>query len=399
MKSASAVSSPAEKKQTLFIAVFLVVLYGVFALCDNLKGIFVPLYKEEFQLSDTQAGAITTAAMLALAIFQYLSSLIIGKTGYKKFLILGFLVVGGAMVLVAFSNHYLTLLMSIFLLYIGMSMLNLNINLLGPALAVTSPAILMSCIHGSYGLANSVIQRAAGSLLEKGVPWRCFYLFLLIPFALMLVWAIFIKIPYQPMVVKSAGGKKALFKNPMIYLYMLIAGFYSASEAGIGGWFVNYMSESFHMGADERSLYASLFFLLKTVGLVFGGFIIRYLGQFRTVLFYAISAAILVTSGIALGKSGLFLIVLAGLAFSSIYPTTLSTIPTSFGEETSQATGLIMMSSGLTAMASNMFIGLLNDHIGTRLAFFIVPLCLAAVAVTSRMIQKAARKNEMEKSA
>lgn len=398
MKSASVLSSHSERKQTLFIAVFLVVLYGVFALCDNLKGIFVPLYKEEFHLSDTQVGAITTAAMLALAIFQYLSSLIIGKTGYKKFLILGFLLTGGAMVLVAFSNHYLSLLLSIFVLYIGMSMLNLNINLLGPALVVTSPAILMSSIHGSYGLANSVMQRAAGSLLENGVPWRSFYLFLLIPFGLMLVWAIFLKIPYEPQVVKSSGGKKAIFKNPMIYLYMLIAGFYSASESGIGGWFVNYMSDSFQMGADERSLYASLFFLLKTIGMVFGGFIIRYFGQFRTVLFYAIAAAILVTSGIILGKPGLFLIVIAGLAFSSIYPTIVSTIPSSFGAETSQATGLIMMSSSLTAMLSNMFIGLLNDYIGTRLAFFIVPLCLVAVAFTSRVIQKTNRKNEIKES-
>ena len=187
--------------------------------------------------------------------------------------------------MVVFSTSYLTLLFSIFLLYIGMSMFNLNINLLGPALAVTSPAILMSCIHGSYGLANSAMQRAAGTLLENGISWRWFFLFLLIPFGIMLIWAIFLKIPYQPQVVKSSSGKKALFKNPMIYLYMLAAGFYSASEAGVGCWFVNYMSESFYMGAEERALYASLFFLLKTIGLVFGGFVIRYLGYFRTVLF------------------------------------------------------------------------------------------------------------------
>ena len=149
---------------------------------------------------------------------------------------------------------------------------------------------------------------------------------------------------------------------------MLAAGFYSASEAGVGCWFVNYMSESFDMGAEERALYASLFFLLKTIGLVFGGFVIRYLGYFRTVLFYAVAAAALTSAGIAFGKSGLLLIVLADLAFSSIYPTTLSTIPSSFGKETSQATGLIMMSSSLTAMLSTLLIGLLNDFIGTRLS-------------------------------
>lgn len=394
MKPASTFSSYPEKKQTLLVAVFLVVLYAVFSMCDNLKGIFIPIYKEEFLLSDTQAGAISTSAMLALAIFQYLSSLIVGRLGYKRLLVISFIVVGGAIILVVFSTSYLTLLSSIFLLYIGMSMFNLNINLLGPALALTSPAILMSCIHGSYGLANSAMQRAAGTLLENGISWRWFFLFLLIPFGIMLIWAIFLKIPYQPQVVKSSSGKKALFKNPMIYLYMLAAGFYSASEAGVGCWFVNYMSESFYMGAEERALYASLFFLLKTIGLVFGGFVIRYLGYFRTVLFYAVAAAALTSAGIVFGKSGLLLIVLAGLAFSSIYPTTLSTIPSSFGKETSQATGLIMMSSSLTAMLSTLLIGLLNDFIGTRPAFFIVPLCLAFVAITSRFIQKSSQKTQ-----
>ena len=81
MKPASTFSSYPEKKQTLLVAVFLVVLYAVFSMCDNLKGIFIPIYKEEFLLSDTQAGAISTSAMLALAIFQYLSSLIVGRHG------------------------------------------------------------------------------------------------------------------------------------------------------------------------------------------------------------------------------------------------------------------------------------------------------------------------------
>ena len=368
MKPASTFSSYPEKKQTLLVAVFLVVLYAVFSMCDNLKGIFIPIYKEEFLLSDTQAGAISTSAMLALSIFQYLSSLIVGRLGYKRLLIISFIVVGGAIILVVFSTSYLTLLSSIFLLY--------------------------SCIHGSYGLANSAIQKAAGTLLENGISWRWSFLFLLIPFGIMFIWAIFLKIPYQPQVVRSSSGKKALFKNPMIYLYMLAAGFYSASEAGVGCWFVNYMSESFDMGAEERALYASLFFLLKTIGLVFGGFVIRYLGYFRTVLFYAVAAAALTSAGIAFGKSGLLLIVLAGLAFSSIYPTTLSTIPSSFGKETSQATGLIMMSSSLTAMLSTLLIGLLNDFIGTRPAFFIVPLCLAFVAITSRFIQKSSQKTQ-----
>ena len=94
MKPASTFSSYPEKKHTLLVAVFLVVLYAVFSMCDNLKGIFIPIYKEEFLLSDTQAGAISTSAMLALSIFQYLSSLIVGRLGYKRLLIISFIVVG-----------------------------------------------------------------------------------------------------------------------------------------------------------------------------------------------------------------------------------------------------------------------------------------------------------------
>ena len=90
MKPASTFSSYPEKKQTLLVAVFLVVLYAVFSMCDNLKGIFIPIYKEEFLLSDTQAGAISTSAMLALAIFN-ISAATVGRLGHKRLLIISFI--------------------------------------------------------------------------------------------------------------------------------------------------------------------------------------------------------------------------------------------------------------------------------------------------------------------
>ena len=198
-----------------------------------MKGIFIPLYKEEFQLSDTQVGAITTAAMLALAIFQYLSSLIIGKTGYKKFLILGFLVVGGALVLVAFSDHYLTLLLSIFFALHRHVHAEFEYQPFGAGLG--------GDFSGDFNELHSRLlwpgkfRHAKDRRFPFGKRHSMAFLLLISIDSLRIDAGLgyFVKIPYQPKVVK-APVEKSPFKNPMIYLYMLIAGFYSASEAGIG---------------------------------------------------------------------------------------------------------------------------------------------------------------------
>jgi fucose permease len=153
-------------------------------------------------------------------------------------------------------------------------------------------------------------------------------------------------------------------------------GFYLAAEYGTGNWFVNYMSETYHLGADQRSTYVALFFGLETVGRLFGGLVIDRLGYYRSILVYGSMAFLLTLAGILLGRSGLLIFALAGLGYSIIYPTIMLAFYHVFKEAAVYATGLLLMSGTLLAMVVNLVIGIANDYLGSRLAFYAIALCL-----------------------
>ena len=381
-----------SKSTTTPIAILLILIYLIVAMGDNFKGIFVPFFKSEFSVNNTQIGYVMTASLFAYAVFQYIGGILIERIGYKKVLSMGFIMGMAAILVLINCLNFPMLILGMFLLNIGMAMFNIGVNTLGPALPIASTAVLMNVINGSYAFGNTALQRVSGKLLARGIPWRSFFKFMLVAALALFIYMLIIKIPYQP--AKRVGGNSQIFKSSTIYLYIIAAGGYLAAEYGIGNWFVNYMNETFGMAADKSSLYIAIFFGAKAVGLMFGGFIADKLGHFRCILIYGIGATVTSVLGIALGEKGLILFALGGLAYSAIFPTLITTISGAFKESTSYATGLILMCGTLIAMVVSMLIGVLNDHIGTHIAFFIIAISVAVTTITSQILAKTLKPKE-----
>jgi fucose permease len=174
----------------------------------------------------------------------------------------------------------------------------------------------------------------------------------------------------------------------MLYLYIVALGFYLGSEYGIGNWFVNYMGEEFNLDADKRALYAALFFGTETVGRLFGGFIVDRLGSFRSMLLFGCIASLLSTVGILFGEAGLMLFSVAGLFYSIIYPTIITTAHGVFREAASYATGLMLMCGTLIAMIVNMAIGIANDVIGVYYSYYSIAICITITTIAILFIKR-----------
>lgn len=370
------------------IIALLLMMYLIVAMSDNFKGIFVPVFKQEFGVNNTVVGYVLTAGLFAYALFQFAGGILIEKLGYKKVISLGFVLGACALVLLISCRSFGVLIAGMFLLNAGMAMFNIGVNTLGPALTVASTVVLMNLINFTYGAGNTVLQKVSGTLLSRGVPWRNFYLFMLVVLCALFVYLLFVKIPYQPHAEPDGGNQRELLRNPLLYLYIAISGFYLLSEFGVGNWFSNYMSESFHLDADSRSFYVALFFGSQTVGRLVGGFIVDRVGQFRSIILYGAAAGILSFSAILLGRNGLLLFGLSGFAYSIIYPTVIATIRGAFGKSASYATGFISMWATFIAMAGSMGIGLLNDRIGASAAFYTVAFAVLLTAFFGMQIRR-----------
>jgi fucose permease len=375
------------KRNNLSIIILMVLMYVIVAMSDNFKGIFVPLFKENFGVNNTQIGYVLTASLFAYAVFQYIGGALIEKIGYKKVIALGFTIGIAALIILISCKTYVLLVVGLFILNAGMAMFNVGVNTLGPVLTVASTAVLMNFVNFSYGVSNTAIQKAAGSLLVKGVSWQKFYLVMLICCVVLFIYLLIIKIPYTQKSQKARYNKGELFKNKFLYLYIAALGFYLAAEYGIGNWYVNYMNEGFCLDADKRSLYVALFFGLETIGRLFGGFVVDRLGYFKSILIYGCTASALSLLGIALGKSGLILFSISGLFFSIIYPTIITTIHGIFKEAASYATGVILMCGTLIAMFVSMLIGVANDLIGVHYSYFSIAICLVLTTTVTIFIK------------
>ncbi|UZW13628.1 MFS transporter [Clostridium pasteurianum] len=377
-----------QKVKNWPIVLLLVLMYIVVAMSDNFKGIFVPFFKSEFKVSNTQIGYVLTASLFAYAVFQYIGGILIEKYGYKKIIASGFVSSIAALLILINCPSFLVLIIGMFLLNAGMAMFNIGVNTLGPVLTVASTAVLMNFINFSYGAGNTAVQKISGNLLAAGIPWRSFYIFMLVAATALFIYLLVIKIPYKPKVETIHWNKKDLFSNKMLYLYIGICGLYLAAEYGIGNWFVNYMNESFKFTADKSAFYVALFFGCETIGRLFGGFIVDKLGHLKSILIYGVIATLMSFLGIIMGEQGLLIFGLAGFAYSIIFPTIITTIGRVFKEATSYATGLILMCGTLIAMLGSMGIGLLNDIIGAQKAFYVIAAAVALTTICAQIINK-----------
>lgn len=373
------------------LIVLLILLYAILAMSDNFKGIFVPFFKEDFQISNTLAGYLMTASLLVYALFQYIGGILVERLGHKRVVGLGILLAVIALVGLGTSRSFAALLTSMALLNSGMAMFNVTVNTLGPLLPVASTVVLMNIINFSYGVSNTAAQKFTGSLLARGVSWRAFYWFMLVCLVLLFGYLSLLQIPHYHRNKALLGAKGRLFSNKMLYFFILALGFYLAAEYGTGNWFVNYMTEAYHLDPNQRSIYIALFFGLETVGRLFGGFVAARLGYSASMLIYGSGALALTTAGILLGRPGLLIIALAGLFYSILYPTLMLSISDVFQESAAYAIGLILMSGTLIAMLVNLLMGIANDRLGVQPAFLIISICQAGFVLMVALIRISSR--------
>lgn len=354
--------------------VFLLMI--LLAAADN-KGVFIPLFKSDFSISDTKIGFMLTAASLGFIIFTYVGGLLCEKVGQKKVIIAGLTVASLSLIILSRTNSFIMLLISMFILNIGLAFIEISVNTIVPILFLSFQAVFMNLAHFCYGFGATITQRITGVLVGSNISWRMIYVGIAILYVALLVFVLFVKMP-EPHEIKNAKhiNKYEIFKNKFIYLYMLGLGFYVFAEVGTSNWFVNFMRSIYSLDDNASSLYLSLFFGIFTVGRLVGGLIVERLGYLKSILYFLGIAFVLYTIGISIGKVGLISIAISGFFFSIVFPTGVLSASKIFRKNSSYCIGIILTGSSFINMILNMLMGFLNDNIGVYKAFYMIPVSL-----------------------
>lgn len=351
------------------------------AMCDNVRGPFVPIIKEEFFINNKGIATALTVCSLGYMLFTFIGGMLCEKIGQRKVFILGFILMTLAPLELYISNNFIMYLLGLFVLNMGQAFIGIATNTIIPILVVGSQAILMNLTHFSYGVGATFTQRFAGIMLYKGITWREIYLIIAIISLVMLIGFLFVSVPKSHIAKASKRiDYRSIFKNKLMYLYMLAVGFYVAAEMNVGNWFVNFMNDTYKFNENSSSIYAALFFGIFTTGRLFGGFVAERCGYIRTVLLSVIIAFTLHTVGLILGEKGLFIVSMSGLFFAITFSTLVLTISKLFKNNTSYITGLIITFGSFMAMLINVLIGTLNDSVGIYRSYYTISISLALSA-------------------
>ncbi|WP_051652417.1 MFS transporter [Clostridium algidicarnis] len=372
---------------TALIFMFMIMILA--AVSENTRGVFIPGFKENFSVNDTKIGFMLTMGSIGYIAFTYLGGALSEKIGQRKVINIGILVMILSLVILSFSKDYKVFIIGMVLINSGLALTSIAINTIVPIMFVSMQTLIMNLVHFSYGLGSSLGQWGSGKLMFKGVSWRSIYLAVAMAYGLMLIAARFIKIPdiHNEEKEASISLTKAL-SNKVVIFYILALGFYIFAEVGTGNWFVNYMETSFDFDENKSSIYISMFFAVFTVGRLLGGFVVEKFGYIDVVLKSLIIGLIIYIVGILLGEKGVGVISIAGLFLSIAFPTIVGTLSKVFKGNSSYITGVIITFATSINMVLNLLIGIANDNLGTRIAFYLIPLSLLISIIFLVLVHK-----------
>ncbi len=313
-------------------------------------------------------------------------------------LALGLMVVGG--VLTPLLSSYAMLLLVLFILGLGMGLVDVgaNVNLLWVFQSRVGP--YMNALHFFFGLGSflsPIILTNVMKLTGGAITWPFWTLALL--FLPGMVGLLLLPSPANPEAHVEAKTNRKLDVS-LIVLMMALFFIYVAVEGGFGGWIFTYAT-GVHIASETGASYMnSLYWGMLTLGrliaiplarkvkpatMLIGNFIFSVL-FLAVILIWPVSPVM-----VWIGSAGL------GLALSSVFPTLLS-----LGEArlkvTGAITGLFFLGSSLGGVIVPMLLGQIYEYIGSyQLMLTLFILTCVGLGVLVSVILASNRVGEKER--
>jgi len=393
-------------KRNIFIVALIFLVFFVISFLTNILGPLVPDIIGSFGLSLTLAGFLPFSFFIAYGVMSIPAGMLVERYKEKRVMLAAFLMALAGALFFASMPRFSVALASLFMIGIGMAMLQVAIN---PLLRVSggeehfafnsvfaqlvfglasflSPKVysyLVLNLPESSGRSNALLE-----LLRKVVPgelpWVSLYwVFSLVALAMMIVLAV-VRLPRVELKAEERAGAwavyKELFRKKIVILYFLGIFAYVGTEQGVANWISKFLA-TYH-GIDPQTKGAStvsLFWGLMTAGCLLGLVLLKLLDSRRVLIGFA--AAAIVTLSCALFGSGPVAIVafplmgfFASVMWSIIFSLALNSLDRHHGSFSG-----ILVTGIIGGALVPLVIGWLGDRLGLRFGMLFLYLTLAYI--------------------
>jgi fucose permease len=332
------------------IVIFVFVAFFVISFLTNILGPLIPDIIESFHLSISLAGFLPFSFFIAYAVMSLPAGLLIEKYSQKTILLAGFASAFFAASLFALFSTFEMALLSLFVIGLGMAMLQVVIN---PLLRVSggesnfafnsilaqlffgsasflSPLLYSYLVNNIHTTNDSLIITFFNNIVSEDTKWISLYWVFAATSLLMIVATFFFKFPEVTLnkdeKVEMGKSFKELIRNKYVWLFFLGIFCYVGTEQGIANWMSKFL-QLYH-GQDPTTAGAhaiSYFWGLMTIGCLISLLFLKLFDSKHVLLVCGIGAFITLALALYGGVNialvcfpltGLFLSVVWGIIFS-----------------------------------------------------------------------------------
>lgn len=375
----------------------IVLAFFVMGFVDSV-GVLVGYAREQFQLRATTAGLLPFFGFAAFALVSVPAGVLAARRGRKSVLVLGLtLVLAGELLPVVSLSRYGYLLAAIFLVGVGMTVLQVAGN---PLMRdVSEPgryARNLTFAQFVKSLGSNAAPYLVPLVAALGWGWTAvFPLFALVAaLDLALVWGL--EIAEQPSEGPTASVKSSFALLGDRYIAGVVLGIflYVGAEVGVNSWAATHLQRSFGMELDSATRWLGLFLGGLALGRLLGSAALSFLSPRRFFLLAAASGTLAV-AGLLVPSRPVVLacLFLAGLAFSNIWPVVFALAIEERPGRASELSGLMCMAIFGGALLP-LAMGWLADSFSARWAFLVPLGCFAYLLLLALAAPRPPRTHE-----
>jgi fucose permease len=347
---------------------------------------------EEYRLSMTAASAFQYATMLGIATGALLLGFLADRLGRQRTIILGLSLYGTSSLLVALGGHFNALVAMLALSGLGISVFKTAaLALIGDV--TTTPRAhtrFMNNVEGWFAVGAIVGPAVVAALLTGGVSWKWLYVVAAVICLALVLMAARVPNPAPRNSIERASLAQmlAVLRDPLALGFSLLVALYVAVEVAIYTWMPTYLKDYAGPYTWWPAWALTTFFVLRATGRFLGAWMLDRVRW--TVALAVLGLCIFVCfSGALLGglELGVWLLPLAGLFMSIVYPTLNSKAISCFPKhQHGAAAGVILFFTALAAAAGPLAMGIVSDTWHTPRAGFVLATAFSALLLAGLFV-------------
>ena len=390
-------------QRNYFIVVLIFFIFFVISFLTNVIGPLVPEVIKGFSVSKGMAGLLNFSFFIAYGVMSVPAGMLTEKYREKKVITAAFAMATAGALLFSFFPSFGIYLISLFMIGMGMAVLQVAIN---PLLRVSGgeehfafTSVLAQLFFGgasflsplmysylvtnlSAGNTSNLLLSTLNELVPENLKWVSIYwIFGVIAFVMVII-VLVSKFPKVELNAEEKVGNfgtiKELLKNKTVILFFFGIFAYVGTEQGVASWISKFLSDYHGMSPEVEGAKAiSWFWGLLTVGCILGLGLLKVIDSKLVLRIFSIAAMISLATALLTGNGmtayygfigvGFF----ASVMWSVIFSLALNSLPSNHG-----AFSGILCSGIIGGAIVPLIVGVLGDAIGLRggMAFVFITL-------------------------